>query len=70
MTFAIQGYQFLVNHEAVIGLLILAFVVTMRETLPPPFDQTPVLVWLYGWLHDALKTFVSFRTPAPPKEKP
>ena len=64
--------HFLTANGPVLSLLALAFIVTMREELPPPLDRVPVLVWLYGWLHDALKTFVSFRSPAPkspPEEK-
>jgi hypothetical protein len=64
--------HFLTANGPVLSLLALALIVTMREELPPPLDQIPVLVWLYGWLHDALKTFVSFRSPAPkgpPEEK-
>ena len=52
---------FITRHEAVLGLLALAFIVTMPEALPPAARQIPA--WLYGWLHDGLKTFVSFRSP-------
>lgn len=59
---------FVSRHAEVIGLLGLAFVVTMRDELPAPFNRVALLVWCYGWLHDALKTFVSFRGPSKPAE--
>jgi hypothetical protein len=59
--------EFITEHSAFIGLLALAFVVTMREELPSPFNRLPLLAWFYGWLHDALKTFVSFRGPKSPQ---
>jgi hypothetical protein len=54
---------FIMAHEAAFGLLLLAFIGTMRDELPPPFNRLPWLVWLYAWLHDGLKAFVSFRSP-------
>ena len=61
--------HFLRENEAVISLLVLAFVVTMREELPPPFNRVSLFNWLYGWIHDALKAFVSFRAPQRPDSK-
>lgn len=55
--------HFIFDNGAVLSLLALAFIVTMREDLPAPLNRAAVLVWLYGWLHDGLKTFVSFRAP-------
>jgi hypothetical protein len=60
---------FISRHVELLSLLALAFVVTMREELPYPLNRFAWLNWLYGWLHDALKTFVSFRSPKP-KDKP
>ena len=61
---------FIEQHAAFFSLFALAAVVTMREELPPPFNRWPWCVWCYGWLHDALKTFVSFRAPGPIKPEP
>lgn len=47
----------------VAGLLFLAAVNTMPEALPAPLSKVAFFAWLYAWLHDALKTFVSFRGP-------
>ena len=60
-------WEFCTAHEAVLSLLALAFIVTMREELPDSLGDLPD--WLYGWLHDALKAFVSFRTPNQPTQK-
>ena len=61
---------FVSRNWPVLSLLGLAFVVTMRDQLPAPFNRVEAFNWLYGWLHDGLKTFVSFRAPsAAPKEK-
>ena len=62
MTIAVV-WQFIQDHEAVISLFGLAFVVTMPDDLPAPFNRAPFLVWCWNWLHTALKTFVSFRAP-------
>jgi hypothetical protein len=60
--------NFIGTHEAVLGLVALAFIVTMPEELPSGWRDIPD--WLYGWLHNGLKTFVSFRSPSSPaKEK-
>lgn len=49
------------------GLLVLAIVNTMPENPPASIKEFPA--WAYRWVHDAAKTFVSFRGPAPkPKE--
>jgi hypothetical protein len=56
-------YKFIMLHEEIIGLLSLAFVVTMRPTLPAPFDKVAIFAWFYSWLHDAMLTFVNFRSP-------
>ena len=61
-------YKAAIEHEAVLGLLLLAFVVTMRPKLPSPFCNLELLEWSYEWLHDALKAFMSFRSPNPPGE--
>lgn len=54
-------------HLAVVSLLALAFVATMREELPKPFKDWPLCAWWYGWLHDGLKAFINMRTPTPPR---
>jgi hypothetical protein len=56
-------WQFALDHEAVICLLGLAYAVTMPDELPPPFNRSPVLNWLWAWFHSGLKAFVSFRSP-------
>ena len=61
--------NFIHSNGPVLSLLLLAFIVNMREELPAPFNRIQAVVWLYGWLHDALKTFVSFRSPSATKEK-
>ena len=55
-------------NAAVVGLLFLAFVVTMPEE--PPSNLKALPGWCYRWLRDGLKTFVSFRAPAAPKKDP
>lgn len=55
--------HFITANGPVLSLLGLAFVVTMREELPPPFNRVAFFNWCYAWIHDALKTFVSFRGP-------
>jgi hypothetical protein len=64
-----QVGQFIQDHAAVLSLLALAFICTMREQLPSPFNRIGAFNWLYGWLHDALKVFISLRGPAPQSEK-
>lgn len=61
-------YRAALEHEAVLSLLALAFVITMRPTLPAPFCRWQALEWAYEWLHDALKAFVSFRSPQSPNQ--
>lgn len=56
--------QFVSDHREALIMLGLAFVATMREKLPQPFCRVIAFNWLYGWLHDALKTFVSLRGPS------
>ena len=55
--------QVVSQHQAVLSLAALAFIVTMPEELPEGWADIPD--WLYGWLHTGLKTFVSFRSPKP-----
>lgn len=59
--------DFIGRHKEGIGLFSLAAIATMRPNLPAPFDRFAVLVWLWGWLHDALNTLINLRTPAPIK---
>ena len=56
--------KFIKDNEAVLALLGLAFVVTMPETPPAPFDRVPLIVWWWRWFHEGMRTFVSFRTPS------
>ena len=58
-----SAWQFVQEHEAVLSLLGLAFVVTMPEELPSPFNKVPLIVWGWRWLHEGMRTFVNFRTP-------
>lgn len=64
-------YKSAAEHEGVISLLLLAFIITMRPKLPPPFCEWGPMEWIYEWGHDALKAFVSFRSPsnAPSEQK-
>jgi hypothetical protein len=58
--------HFLSDHGAVLGLLALAFIVTMPDE--PPANLRAVPGWLYRWMALAGKTFVSFRSPKPKVE--
>lgn len=66
MTFLLWAYKATLEHEAVLGLLGLAFIITMRPKLPRPFCRIDCIEWAYEWTHDALKAFVSFRSPSQP----
>lgn len=68
LTLVRWAYKAALEHEAVIGLLCLAFVITMRPKLPDPFCRVEIVEWCYEWLYDALRAFVSFRSPPPPGE--
>ena len=57
-------WQIVKNNEAVLALLGLAFVVTMPEEPPAPFNKVPIIVWGWHWFHEGMRTFVNFRTPA------
>ena len=62
-----QTIAYIIGHvpsEAILSLFALAFIVSMPEE-PPRWGN--IWSWHYKWLHDGLKTFVSFRSPAPPK---
>ena len=48
-------------HSEVVGLLVLAVVGTMPDEPPERIRAIPG--WLYRWIHDAAKTFLSFRGP-------
>lgn len=61
-------YGFAAMHEAIVSLFLLAFIVTMPPDVPA-LSVKAAIRWLYGWLHDALKTFVSFRSPSPTKRE-
>jgi len=60
--------HFLSDHGAVLGLLALAFIVTMPDEPPANLRELPG--WLYRWISHGGKTFVSFRAPSPEKPKP
>lgn len=53
-------WNFCQRHTAFFALLGLAMVTTMPDD--PPAGVKALPRWAYGWLHDLLKTFVSFRT--------
>jgi hypothetical protein len=61
-------YAFVARNWPWLSLLGLAFVVTMPEDLPDGWKDCPR--WTWGWVRKGLQIFVSFRTPAPPAEKP
>src|SRR5579872_4002428 len=61
---AVSG--FISAHTAVVSMLALAFVATMRDELPAPFNRVGVLVWCYSWLHDGLNAFINMRKPPAP----
>jgi len=53
---------FITKHQEGLALLALAFIVTMRDGLPYPFNKVDLLNWCYAWLHDALKTLANMRS--------
>lgn len=59
-----QIAQFAHDHSESLTLLAIAFAVTMRKTLPWPLRLVEPLEWAYGWVRDALMTFVSLRGPS------
>lgn len=63
LAFLQWAYKAALEHEAVIGLLGLAFIITMPPRLPVPFCNAAPLEWLWEWCHNGLKAFVSFRQP-------
>ena len=62
------------EHETFIGLMLLAFVGTMRPRLPGILAQFELLEWIYEWFHDALKVLMSLAGPrrdiSPPADPP
>ena len=66
---------FISVHKESLALLALAFISSMRETLPYPLNKVAVLNWVYAWVHDSFKTWVNMRTggahapPNPPTQK-
>lgn len=58
------AYKAIVEHEAIVGLFLLAFIVTMPSKLPSAPRELPQ--WLWSWVHDGLKVFVNFKSPNPP----
>lgn len=51
------------SNDTAVALGALAVIATMPEELPAPLAKVHWMAWIYGWLHDAAKTFVSFRMP-------
>lgn len=58
------AYKAATEHEAILGLFVLAFIITMRPKLPAPFCKWEMLEWSYEWLRDGLLAFVNLRSPA------
>ena len=56
---------FLHKHQEAIGLFAMSSIVTMRKTLPWPFNRVETLEWCYEWLRDALMTLLSLKGPLP-----
>ena len=56
-------YKATMEHEAVIGIIALAFIMAMPPRLPDSFWDFPQ--WSWGWLHDGLKNVVSIQHPGP-----
>lgn len=57
--------EFVSHHKEFLELFGLASAVTMRKTLPWPFNKIEILEWSYEWLRDALLTLVSLKGPVP-----
>ena len=56
---------FIHRHQEGLELFAMASIVTMRKTLPWPFNLIPPLEWSYEWLRDALLTLLSLKGPLP-----
>ena len=59
------AYKAAMEHEAVLGLIVLAFIIAMPPTLPGFLGRSATLQWTWGWLHDGLKTLISLQHPSP-----
>ena len=45
------------RHREIVLLFLAMLVMTMRPTLPWPFNLVPPLEWSYEWVRDALQSF-------------
>jgi len=59
------AYKAALEHEALVSLVTLAFIIAMPDNLPDPFAKCQPLAWAWGWLHGGLKTLISLQHPAP-----
>ena len=50
-------------HKEALILFGIALISAMRNELPSPLNKVEILVWGYGWVHDALKTLVNLKSP-------
>lgn len=57
--------EFVHRHQEGLELFAMAGIVTMRKTLPWPFNLVPPLEWGYEWMRDALATLLSLKGPLP-----
>lgn len=62
-TLADWAYKAATEHEAVLGLVALAFIIAMPPDLPGPFNRCEPLSWAWGWLFGGLKTLISLQHP-------
>ena len=45
------------QHEGILALLALYVIMNMPDRLPESLRQVPA--WVYGWVHDTLKSFAT-----------
>jgi len=53
------------RHKDGLELFAIAGAVTMRKTLPWPFNRIEPLEWSYEWFREAVLTLISLRGPIP-----
>lgn len=58
-------YKAATEHEAVIGLVALAFIIAMPPALPGWIGRVETLQWGWKWMRDGLINLVSLQHPKP-----